>query len=222
MVRIAVLGAKPTISNIVLLVADQKTLDTFPELRVFWHKHYADAIRAAGEAGAKVIGLDLAFGVPVDKWEPDYDRLLGEAVSTSPVPVVCSYVSELQQQSEFATDSDQYDGRGAGAGGFRESDFGFGRFRAPSGVNRGGVGVSRAMFRRLVSLALRVVEKYVGADAAFDDGKLTLPGNTIPIDSRSQHRNQLRRPAGDVYALFVGGFRSRRQGRRQDASCGAG
>ncbi len=42
-----------------------------------------------------MIGLDLAFGVPVDKWEPDYDRLLGEAVSTSPVPVVCGYVSEL-------------------------------------------------------------------------------------------------------------------------------
>ena len=37
-------------------LADQKTMDTFPELRVFWHKHYANAIRAAGQAGAKVIG----------------------------------------------------------------------------------------------------------------------------------------------------------------------
>ena len=42
----------------------RKPMDTFPELRVFWHQHYANAIRAAGQAGAKVIGLDLAFGVP--------------------------------------------------------------------------------------------------------------------------------------------------------------
>ena len=42
-----------------------------------------------------MIGLDLAFGVPVEKWEPDYDRLLAEAVSTSPVPVVCGYASAL-------------------------------------------------------------------------------------------------------------------------------
>ena len=61
------LGRRPVISNIVLLLADQKTLDTFPELRLFWHQHYANVIRAAGQAGAKVIGLDLAFGIPVDK-----------------------------------------------------------------------------------------------------------------------------------------------------------
>ena len=64
------LRGRPAISNIVLLIADQKTMDTFPELRIFWHQHYANAIRAAGQAGAKVIGLDLAFGVPVDKWQP--------------------------------------------------------------------------------------------------------------------------------------------------------
>ena len=101
-------GQRPAISNIVLLLADQKTLDTFPELRIFWHKHYANAIRAAGQAGAKVIGLDLAFGIPVEKYEPDYDRLLGEAVSTSPVPVVCAYATEIEYQSGSATDPHQH------------------------------------------------------------------------------------------------------------------
>src|SRR5271154_5338558 len=67
-------------SNIMLVLADQEALDTFPELRMFWHPYYAAAIRAAGEGGAKVIGLDVAFGVPVEKYEPDYDRILGEAV----------------------------------------------------------------------------------------------------------------------------------------------
>src|ERR1700676_2451388 len=92
-------GKMPT-SNIVLLVADQKAMDTFPELRMFWHPYYAQAIKAAGEAGAKVIGLDLAFGVPVEKWEPDYDRMLAEAVSMSPVPVVCGYVSSMNTNQQ--------------------------------------------------------------------------------------------------------------------------
>jgi adenylate cyclase len=87
-------GSRP-VSNIELIVADQKALDTFPELRIFWHPYYAEAIRAAGEAGARVIGLDVAFGVPVAKWEPDLDRQLSEAVSASPVPVVCGYVTSL-------------------------------------------------------------------------------------------------------------------------------
>jgi len=37
----------------------------------------------------------VAFGVPVDKWEPDLDRALSEAVSTSPIPVVCGFVASL-------------------------------------------------------------------------------------------------------------------------------
>src|SRR5271170_3114633 len=45
------------IDNIVLVVADQKTLNTFPELQMFWHPYYAQAISAAGQAGAKVIGF---------------------------------------------------------------------------------------------------------------------------------------------------------------------
>ncbi|MBZ5607035.1 MAG: adenylate/guanylate cyclase domain-containing protein [Acidobacteriia bacterium] len=176
----SLLGGQPTISNIVLLVADQKTLDTFPELRVFWHKHYADAIRAAGEAGAKVIGLDLAFGVPVDKWEPDYDRLLGEAVSTSPVPVVCSYVSELNtnQSSQSIPINMLAAALGLGAFANLTSD-------ADDFVRR------QELIEALSSkpgdppparsLALRVVEKYTGADAEFQNGKLTLAGHTIPI-----------------------------------------
>src|SRR5260370_39074140 len=80
-------GAQRT-SNIVLLTADQKAMDKFPELKLFWNKHYAEAIRAAGEAGARVIGLDLAFGIAIDKFEPLYDEMLAGAVSTSPVPVV--------------------------------------------------------------------------------------------------------------------------------------
>src|SRR4051812_16247306 len=75
------LGGPVPNKDIVLVLADKKALDTFPEVQMFWHPHYANAIKAAGLGGAKVMGLDLAFGVPVEKWEPDNDHLLAEAVS---------------------------------------------------------------------------------------------------------------------------------------------
>ncbi len=87
-------GKQPT-HDIVLVTADQKALDTFREVQLFWHPHYADVIRAVGKGGAKVLGLDLAFGVPVSKWEPEHDRILAEAVTTAPMPVVVGYVAAL-------------------------------------------------------------------------------------------------------------------------------
>jgi adenylate cyclase len=180
-----------TISNIVLLVADQKTSDTFPELRMFWHKHYADAIRAAGAAGAKVIGLDLAFGVPVEKWEPDYDRMLGEAVSTSPAPVVTNYVSELNSNQSSQAIPINMLSAALGLGAFANltsdaDDFVRRQELIESQAKTGDVPLAR-------SFALRVAEKYTGVDAQFDSplahdgmvhkGRLMLPGNSIPIDS---------------------------------------
>ena len=58
------------VSNIVLLTIDQQSLNTFPEVQLFWHPYYAEAIKASAAAGAKVLVLDVAFGVPVGKWEP--------------------------------------------------------------------------------------------------------------------------------------------------------
>ena len=84
-------GARPT-PNIVLVVADQKALDTFPELRIFWHRYYAEAIRAASDARARAVGLDVAFGVPVSQWEPSLDGDLVDAVQSSHVPVISGYI----------------------------------------------------------------------------------------------------------------------------------
>ena len=176
----ALLSPPPTISNIVLLVADQKTLDTFPELRVFWHKHYADAIRAAGEAGAKVIGLDLAFGVPVEKWEPDFDRLLGEAVSTSPVPVVASYVSELNTNLSSQAIPINMLSAALGLGAYANltsdaDDF----VRRQELIEAPGKSSAAPPAR---SFALRVVEKYLGSDGQLENDRLTLANTPIPID----------------------------------------
>ncbi|MEO5926757.1 MAG: adenylate/guanylate cyclase domain-containing protein [Bryobacteraceae bacterium] len=87
-------GKQPT-QDIVLVTADQKALDKFKDVQLFWHPHYADVIHAVSKGGAKVLGLDLAFGVPVSQWEPDHDRLLAEAVTSAPMPVVVGYVAAL-------------------------------------------------------------------------------------------------------------------------------
>jgi adenylate cyclase len=178
------LGRRPAITDIVLLLADQKTLDAFPELRIFWHQHYANVIRAAGQAGAKVIGLDLAFGVPVDKYEPDFDRLLGEAVSTSPVPVVCAYATELNTNPEAQRIPINMLSAALGLAGFanvtadsddfvRRQELVEAQERSPNGQPSGQAPAH--------SLALRVAEKFAGSDAVFQNGKLVFQGHIVPI-----------------------------------------
>jgi adenylate cyclase len=174
------LGRRPDTSNIVLLLADQKTLDTFPEPRMFWHQHYANVIRAAGQAGARVIGLDLAFGVPVDKYEPDYDRLLGEAVSTSPVPVVCAYATELNSNPEAQRIPINILSAALGLAGFAnvfsDADDFVRRQELIEAPPKKSTDPPPAH-----SLALRVAEKYAGTDAVFENGKLMFQGHEVPI-----------------------------------------
>jgi adenylate cyclase len=174
----------PVISNIVLLTADQKAMDTFPELQEFWNKHYADAITAAGEAGAKVIGLDLAFGIPIDKYEPGADELLGGAVSSSPVPVVVGYVERLQSNKEAQTIPINMIGAALGLAAFANltaDPDGFSRrqelMEAPSS-NPGDPPPAS-------SLAMRIVEKYLGADAEIRNDRIMLQGRAIPTENRA-------------------------------------
>ena len=79
--------------DVMLLVVDQKSLDAFPEPLLFWHGYYAEAIEAAAAAGAKVLGLDVAFPIPVEQWAPGLDQRLAQAVlAASPsMPVLCGY-----------------------------------------------------------------------------------------------------------------------------------
>ncbi len=170
----------PTIPSIVLLVEDQKTFDTFPEPRLFWHKHYADAIRAAAEAGAKVIGLDHAFGVPVDQWQRDYDRLIGESISSAPAPVIYGYVSELNTNKSAQLMPINMITAALGLGAYANltadaDDF----VRRQELLEASSTNAADPPSAR--SFALRIVEKYAGSDSEFHDGKLTLGKKRIPM-----------------------------------------
>ncbi len=166
--------------NIELVLEDQKALDNFQELRLFWHRYYAAAIRAAAAGGAKAIGLDHAFGVPVQRWQPGYDQILGEAVIESPVPVVCAFVDSFNGNPAALSLPINIFSAATGLAGFPNltSD--------PDDFIRRQVLIESESPNPndpppAHSFALRVVEKYLGAEAEFHNGKLTLAGRTIPI-----------------------------------------
>ena len=173
-------GKMPT-SNIILLVADKKAFDTFAEPQIFWHPHYARAIEAASEAGAKVIGLDLAFGIPVEKWEPDFDRQLAGAFSTavmaSGTPVVGGYVSVMNSsQASIMQIPINIVASSLGLSAFVNMTI------DPDDFVRRQELIS-ADVPSNTSLALRVAEKFLGQDAVLKDRRLTLAGHDIPISS---------------------------------------
>ncbi len=174
------LGQRPAISNIVLLLTDQKTRDTFPEPLIFWHQHFANVIRAAGQAGAKVIGLDWAFGIPVEKYQPDFDRMLGEVVSTSPVPVVCAYATELNTNPDAQRIPINILSAALGLSGFAnvtsDSDDFVRRQELIEAPSKNPNDPAPAH-----SLALRIAEKFAGSDAVFEHGKLIFQGHVVPI-----------------------------------------
>lgn len=175
-------GKQPT-SDIVLVTADQKALNAFPELLAFWHPYYADAIRGAQAGGAKVIAMDVAFGVPVDRWVPENDQILGEAVATSQVPVVVGFIPALVERqrerpipinmiasmlnlagyANLTADPDDF---------IRRQEL----IEAPS---QGGA-PDEPLAR---SFAMKIAERATGSEAKLEGGRLTLGGKAIPISA---------------------------------------
>lgn len=172
-------GKIPT-SDIFLVLADQKALDVYPELRIFWHKYYADAIRVAAEGGAKAIALDATFAIPIDKWEPGLDQTIAETVASSPVPVVCAYVERLNSNREAQQVPLNLLAAGLGLAAFANlttdvDDF----IRRQELIEAASSNPNDPPPSR--SLAMLLAEKYLGADATFQNGKLMLKGTQIPI-----------------------------------------
>ncbi len=171
-------GAQPT-RNVTLVVIDQKSLNALPELQMFWHPYYADVIRGVGAAGAKVMGIDIAFSVPVAKWEPTYDEVLAAAVAeTAPtMPVICGFVpSFMTKQREWPVPVNMI------ASAFDLSAFVNLTVDADDFVRRQEL-FEAASAHPTKSLALRVAEKFAGAEAHISHGKLALGNQTVAIDS---------------------------------------
>lgn len=69
-------------AEVVLVTVDEAATEAFEEPLLFWHGYYAEAIERLAAAGARVVALDMVFGVPVERWAPGLDpRLAGAAMA---------------------------------------------------------------------------------------------------------------------------------------------
>ena len=176
-------GTQPT-KDIVLIGIDNETNNRFPELSYFWHKYYADAMRAAADGGAKAMVLDVTFGVPVTKYEPDFDAYLAQAFAeVSPVmPVVAAYVPEAmgaQKESQFAIPLNMM-ASALGSAGYANltndsDDF----VRRQELIEAPKDGTPTESLAR--SLALLAVEKFTGKQARFVAGQLYMGDTPLPV-----------------------------------------
>ncbi len=180
--QFVVRGKLPT-PDIVLIVVDDKSLEHFKELEIFWHPYYATAIKAAAEGGAKVFGLDKFFAITVTQWEKEHDQMMAEAIiTTAPtMPVICGYVpSMMAKQKDWPVPINMIAGS-LGQSAFANltadpDDF----IRVQELIESPPTNPQDPPPAR--GLALRVAEKYLGADVVFDNGKLMLAGKEIPVN----------------------------------------
>ncbi len=211
------LRGKSVPRDVVLLTVDDKSLNTFPEMLAFWHPYYAEAIRAAAGAGAKVLGLDVAFTIPVAKWEKGHDELMVEAVNevASRMPVVCGYVPAMTTKQQDWPVPINMVASALGLSAFTNltvdrDDFVRSQELIEPPAQNPGDPVPR-------SLPLRVVEKFLGEDARWEpDGTLTLQGRRLPLSNARAMLINYRGPAGTVDRVPLADFIAASRAGRKD------
>lgn len=79
--------------DLALVLIDPLTEARLTEPRIFWQPHFTRLLRALHAGGARAIGLDVYFAIPVEQWLPGADRELAAAFSevSTDVPVILSY-----------------------------------------------------------------------------------------------------------------------------------
>ena len=187
-------GQLPT-KDIAIIGIDEKADDNFPEPNLFWQRYYADAIRGAAEAGAKVLVLDVAFEIPVAKWEPDNDGALAEAATeaSQKMPIVTAFVASKADQSNaaFAVPLNMLASALGMSAMANLTDDADDFVRRQELIEAPKNGVAPESLTR--SMALRAAEKYLGKDATVRDGKVFLGEKEIPTDGQ---RNMIINYAG--------------------------
>jgi adenylate cyclase len=179
-----VLRGKVPTSNIVIIGIDEKAQDKFPEPSLFWQRYYADAIRGAADAGAKVLVLDVAFGIPVSKWEPENDGVLAEAVTYAQqkMSVVSAFVASQADQSNpaFAVPINMMASAFGMSAMANLTDDADDFVRSQELIEAPKDGVPPEALTR--SMALRAAEKFLNQDAHVRNGHVFLGDREIATD----------------------------------------
>jgi adenylate cyclase len=192
-------GARPT-KDIVIIGIDDKTLETFPEPTLFWHRYYADAMRAAALGGAKVFVLDASFAIPVNKYEPENDQYIAQAyLELSPtMPIVAAFVAETmgaQHDARFTVPLNMAAATMGGAAYANMTSDTDDFIRRQELIEAPKKDVPPDQLSR--SESLRAVEKFTGQDARFEGPDLYVAGRRIPGHDRTIVINYAG-PAGSI------------------------
>jgi adenylate cyclase len=168
------------VQDIVLITVDQKSLDSYQDLLIFWHPYYAEAIEAAAKGGAKALGLDVAFAVPVEKYEKDHDRRLAEAVITASqtMPVVCGYMTSMKAKQKDWPVPVNVLANAMRLNGFANLTVDSDDFVRSQELIQPPDPKDEDPEER--SLAMRVAEKFRGVDAEWKNGRLYWQGRELP------------------------------------------
>ncbi|HEX4276675.1 MAG TPA: adenylate/guanylate cyclase domain-containing protein [Bryobacteraceae bacterium] len=180
-------GKQPT-KDIVIITMDDRAEDHLPEPQLFWRPYYADAIQGVAAAGAKVLLLDTAFGIPVAPYASaahvdDDSKLAGAYAAAFPtMPVVSAWVpSEADQKDPaFAIPINMMSSAlgGAAMAALTVDPDDFVRKQVMMETPEPGVDIST--LKR--SMALHAAEKFLGIDATIANGRVFLGKREIPVD----------------------------------------
>jgi adenylate cyclase len=208
-------GKRPT-SNVVLVVADEKALNTFSELQAFWHPYYAQAIRGAELGGAKVVALDIAFGIPVEKWAPGNDAILADAVASAQIPVVIGLVPGLLTKQKDWPIPVNMIASALGLFGYSNLTVDADDFvRRQELLEAPAPGVQPAI-TLVRSFSLKIAEKFLGQAAVLEGGQMRLNGKVIRHQVDRQILINFAGPAGTFPRISLADFVAATQaGRRQ-------
>jgi len=178
-----VLRGKVPTRDVVIVGVDEKFQDKVSDPSNFWQPYYAQAIQGAAEAGAKVFLLDVAFPIPVSKWEPDADRKLAEAYLTAgaTMPVILGFVpnKEDQQDPAFTVPVNIAASAMGGAALPNLTDDSDDVMRSQELMEAPDPKAPDAPVQRV--MAMLVAEKFLGVQAKTKDGRVFLGDREIPV-----------------------------------------
>ncbi|HWE51505.1 MAG TPA: adenylate/guanylate cyclase domain-containing protein [Bryobacteraceae bacterium] len=176
-------GKQPT-RDIVILGMDDKTLAKYPEPLLFWGHHFAAALKAAADAGAKTFVIDVSFQIPAGKYDPDNDAELAEAFTyaTAKMPLVTAFVPSQADPKDpaFAVPINMLAGAfgTAGLANLTADDDDF--IRRQVLIETPDPKIPFETLKR--SMALHAAEGFLGKTTTLRDGKLYLGDRFMPTD----------------------------------------
>ncbi len=175
--RFVLRGRQAPSADIVLVTIDERTEAAIPEPRAFWHPHFAAMLRATAAGGARLVGLDVFFAIPMEKWAPGLDRELAAAFAevSASVPVVLAYHTLQRERADlplYMLASTQ------GSMGFSNLTLDADGFARRQELQGRGAGSPESFAARLAAFALRAERGVMAPDRR----SLRLGNRTVPLD----------------------------------------